>query len=196
MTARLGWTAAVVLLVGCAQGKTPSDGLGADATGPGAAAGSDGGAAGGPHAGTGATAGGGNGGAGGDPVAAAPGALVITEVMANPDVVTDTLGEWFEVCNVSGAPLPLHGLFLRHDASDPQALLPIESAIVVEPWAYVVLGKSLDPALNGGAEVDYLLPADLSLTNTGDYLAIETEDGVVVDETSWSTVVALSLIHI
>ena len=119
-----------------------------------------------------------------------PGALVITEVMANPDVVTDTLGEWFEVCNTSGAPVSLDGLFLRHDANDSQALLPIQGAMVVEPWAYVVLGKSLDPALNGGVEVDYLLPADLSLTNTGDYLALETEDGVVVDETSWTTVAA------
>lgn len=195
----IGWMALAVLGTACAQGSTldfeGSPETEGDAGGGGSAKMGEG--AGGPGAGTtvgttttsGPGGGGSDGGAGGAaPVSIPPGALVITEVMANPSMVSDTYGEWFEVRNVSRAAVPLDGLVLRHEASDPAAVLTLQSAIVVAPGDHFVFGKSLDPAINGGVPVDYLLPSDLSLTNAGDYLALETPQGMIIDHTFWGAV--------
>ena len=39
-----------------------------------------------------------------------PGDLVITEIMVNPAVVDDTLGEWFEIKNATNLAFNLAGL--------------------------------------------------------------------------------------
>ena len=42
------------------------------------------------------------------------GDLLITEVMPDPSNVSDSLGEWFEITNVTGNDINLNGSSLRH----------------------------------------------------------------------------------
>jgi len=141
--------------------------------------------------GTGATGGtggsGGTAGTGGTGGSISPGDLVINEIMNNPSVVADDLGEWFEVFNDSTATIDLHGLAIRHQATaiDPNALHTISSSVTIAPGDYAVLGLNANTSTNGNVTIDYPYPGSVNLNNTSDYLAIETSSQLVIDETSW-----------
>jgi hypothetical protein len=175
----------VVLLVfegGCATGL--DDGLGGGEVADGGA--SSGGSS--PTAGGGGAGASGAGGSatGGGP-AVGPGDLVISEILANPDAVADTYGEWIEIYNSTSAPIDLQGLVFRHEANDPVAVHVIGASVVAPPQGYAVIGKSTDQTLNGGVAVAYAYPADIGFTNTGDYLAIERADETIIDHTFWAS---------
>lgn len=113
-------------------------------------------------------------------VPVAIGDLIITEIMNNPNEVSDTNGEWIEIHNATGADIDLNG-FNVYDAAGGNAL-PITASVVVAAGGYVVIGKNDDTATNGGVTVDYEISA-LSLGNTGaDYLAIESPGLEIIDE--------------
>ena len=112
----------------------------------------------------------------------APGDVVITEVLQNPDAVSDGLGEWFEVHNPGTEPVDLSGWWLLDEGTNQhhvQATVPL----LVPPGGYLVLGIQADPALNGGAPVAYQY-AGFSLSNGADAIAL-TWNGVVIDEVAW-----------
>lgn len=115
----------------------------------------------------------------------AAGELVITEIMKNPRVVFDTLGEWVELTNVSAAPLDLAGCTLRDNAADGH-LIPTAPPLIVQPGAQLVLGKSTDPGDNGGAHVDYAYGSDFNLNNTSDVVVLECGGGVI-DTVTYTT---------
>lgn len=115
------------------------------------------------------------------------GDLLITEVMANPDVASDTYAEWIELYNTTTETIDLRGLVFRHEASDPATVHTIAQSIKVGPGAYVVLGKSADTGANGGVSVAYVYPPDIGFTNVGDYLAIERPDQTIIDHMFWDT---------
>jgi hypothetical protein len=115
----------------------------------------------------------------------AVGELVITEIMKNPRVVFDTLGEWVELTNVSADALDLAGCTLRDNAADGH-LIPTAPPLIVQPGAQIVLGKSTDLGDNGGAHVDYAYGADFNLNNTSDVVVIEC-GGVVIDTVTYTT---------
>src|SRR5690606_33697139 len=119
-----------------------------------------------------------------------PGDLVITEIMNNPAVVSDTAGEWFEVYNATFSPIDLQGLVIRHQGItvDPFATVTINASVVVPAGGYAVIGINGNTSTNGGVAVDYVYTSVI-LANTIDYHAIEdangtTIDGVLYDSTS------------
>lgn len=120
--------------------------------------------------------------------AVGPGDLVITEIMSNPELISDTNGEWFELFNTTASNIDLEGLVIRHEASDPTAVHTIAASVIAPAHGYVVLGKDTNMQENGGAPVAYAYPQEIGMTNEGDYLAIETADGTIVDNTAWSGV--------
>ena len=63
---------------------------------------------------------------------ALPGELVITEIMQNPVAVSDTVGEWFEIHNVSDRAIELAGLVIVDLGSD-SFTLPPDQSIVLPP---------------------------------------------------------------
>ena len=78
-----------------------------------------------------------------------PGDLVITEVMPNPDAVTDANGEWFEV--LVTANVDLNGLELgRTEGSPDVTLAPGGECIAVDAGTRVVFARNSDPLENGG----------------------------------------------
>lgn len=115
-----------------------------------------------------------------------PGDLVINEIMANPDLASDTYAEWLELYNATDHAIDLQGLIFRHEANDPAAVHLIDASVVVAAHGMVVIGKDDDVTRNGGVSVAYVYPPDIGFTNTGDYLAIERADGTIVDHVFWA----------
>jgi hypothetical protein len=68
-------------------------------------------------------------------------ALVITEIMKNPEALADTRGEWIELYNAGPVPLSLAGCSLsRADQS-----FTFEDGISIAPGQYIALANSADP---------------------------------------------------
>ena len=118
------------------------------------------------------------------------GDLVITEVMANPNAVTDAAGEWFEV--LVNADVDLNGLQLS--SIDGAMVTTLEQTInddaclAVTAGTRIVLARNSDMMMNGGLPaVDYAFGFGLSNSDHG--LAVGVGD-VVLDEVFWASVPA------
>lgn len=110
-----------------------------------------------------------------------PGQVVFTELMPNPSLITDDLGEWIELANVGTEPVDLEGCVLYGDVDD-EDVVDTGAPIIVPPGGLVVLGKVVDPAQNGGvAGVVYGFGTAYSLTNTGDRVELAC-GGATIDE--------------
>lgn len=114
---------------------------------------------------------------------AEPGDLVFSEMMVNPQVVADEVGEWVELYNTSGAPIEVAGYTFRDDDYDSWVL---EGSMIVEPYSYFVLCADIDPSVNGGVPCDARFNRDyegdgLALANNPDELVLARPDGVEID---------------
>jgi len=110
------------------------------------------------------------------PVPPTQGDLIVTEIMANPDAVYDSDGEWFEVYNVTDHPIQMMGLTIRDDDFDSHV---IGSSLVVPSYGYVVLGNNANPSENGGLTVDYVYGGSWYLANSGDEVVIESTSELI-----------------
>lgn len=116
------------------------------------------------------------------------GELVLTEWMPNPEVVSDTNGEWFEL--YVGAAVDLNELQLSRyvDAAGAfqlESTLASPDCLSVPAGSYVVFARSLDPLVNGGLPVaDFAFAFSLTQTNGG--LAVGVAD-VHLDEVQWTS---------
>lgn len=72
------------------------------------------------------------------------GALVISEIMANP-AGTDTALEWFEVTNAGGAPFDLNGLKVTTTTSNT---VTSGKCLTVAPGGFALFARNGDPATN------------------------------------------------
>ncbi|MDH5572730.1 MAG: lamin tail domain-containing protein, partial [Gammaproteobacteria bacterium] len=102
------------------------------------------------------------------------GDLVISEVMANPDAVSDTTGEWFEVYNLSHDSLIIDGLLISDNGSN-QHLVDTGNSILIAPDEYFVFGRSADSSLNGGYTANYMF-SNFTLSNTIDAIILAFGD--------------------
>lgn len=121
------------------------------------------------------------------PALLAPGDLVVTEIMANPNGIGDAEGEWIELYNATASPIDLRGLLLT--GSTASEVEEIGEGVFVNgrspeigPGEYFVMAQAFT-ALGEVAEldsrVDYVFGTGFSLTNASDRVAIEDADGVV-----------------
>ena len=110
--------------------------------------------------------------------------IAFARVMADPRDVPDERGEWIELRNAGADTVELRGWRLRSANDRPYAL---ETSLRVAPGATVVLGRSADPAANGGVMVAHAYGAALSLANGADWLALDDARGVTVDSVAWSS---------
>jgi hypothetical protein len=140
---RAGTTGGGAGTLGGGGGIAPSGTAGSGGAGHGGTAGTTaaGGAAGttGPGGSAGTTAGGGAAGSGGTTVAVTPagaGQIVVTELMHDTDVVSDDLGEWFEIYNPSAtATYDLFGCQI-HDTANAHT---INAHLLAPPHAFRTL---------------------------------------------------------
>ena len=115
-------------------------------------------------------------------VIAEPGDLVFSELMINPEVVEDDVGEWVELYNTSGYTIDIAGYTFRDDDQDSWVL---EGPILVAGDDYVVLCASMDVAVNGGVPCDgafFRDPAEgLALANDPDEVILSRPNGEDID---------------
>jgi len=103
-----------------------------------------------------------------DPSGWSFGDLLITEIMYNPDVLSDTEGEWLEVYNNSGETVNLKDLVIRRGSND--ALHSIASDLILVSGEYAVLARTATATDN----VDYVYGSSITLPNTGEDLILNT----------------------
>lgn len=112
------------------------------------------------------------------------GDLVITELMPNPNAVPDSVGEWFEMINVSASSMSLTGCTI----ADAALQHIIAGELTVGAGERVLFAKSADSVINGGmSAVDYVYP-DIALGNMGDSMSLTCESvevDIVVYDSSW-----------
>ncbi|MGK0358471.1 MAG: hypothetical protein ACI9U2_000760 [Bradymonadia bacterium] len=114
--------------------------------------------------------------------AAAPsiGDLVINEFMFDPgNGLSDNDAEWIEVLNTTEDAFNLEGCTL-YDGANSQ---DIDQVLLIEPGAYMVFGKSLDAAVNGGIDAAFVF--GFGLNQAGDTIGLRCAD-VLIDEIAYS----------
>ncbi len=109
----------------------------------------------------------------------AAGSLLITEIMANPKAVGDTSGEWIELYNPTASPVELVGITLQVNATTQVIQSP--TPLTLQSHAYAVLGRSVDPAVNGGMTPIWVYGSAMTLPNSSEFTVNVIANGKVLD---------------
>lgn len=113
----------------------------------------------------------------------APPKIVITEIMQNPNAVSDSVGEWFEVMNRSGGPVDLAGWTIRDDDDDSHV---INASVPIAAGERIVLARNGDPEINGRVDAAYAYGDDIRLYNSWDELVLVDPQGRRSDRVKWN----------
>ena len=100
------------------------------------------------------------------------GDVLITEIMMDPAFVSDQFGEWVELTNVSEHDLDLSGLMVADEGRN-MAVLP--NGTLLAHGQSIVVGRTMDQAINGGVEVDVNLGSDMTLNNALRFIRSDTD---------------------
>jgi beta-lactamase superfamily II metal-dependent hydrolase len=114
-------------------------------------------------------------------------ALVINEIMADPNAVTDANGEWFELYNPGSSAINIQNYRI---ASANDAGFSIASSISVPSHGYVVLARVAASGTNGGVMVDYAYGSAVTLANASDWLSVRNASGALIDSVAWTSTTA------
>ncbi|MDP1919489.1 MAG: lamin tail domain-containing protein [Myxococcales bacterium] len=115
-------------------------------------------------------------------VAAEAGDLLITEVMASPKAVTDTLGEWIEVYATTD--VDLNGLAIATSTS--RATLTSPDCLTVPAQSYNIIARSNDAFVNGGLP-KAVATFSVSLSSANERLRLVRGDAGVDDATFFAS---------
>ncbi len=107
--------------------------------------------------------------------------LLISELMADPSAVPDSVGEWVEIVNADKVVVNLRGWQLADLGGERHT---IAADLLVAPGQYVVLARNGDAAANGGVTAGYVY-AGIQLSNSADELILVAPWGVEVDRVQW-----------
>lgn len=108
------------------------------------------------------------------------GDLLITEVMANPDKVSDALGEWFEIYNNTSGGININGLVAKAGT----ATLTITLDSVLKAGAYAFFCRDIQ----GGAGAWLYYETGLTLVNSSGSLEIlNSNQSLVICQMTYAT---------
>lgn len=110
--------------------------------------------------------------------------IVITEIMQNPDAVSDGSGEYFEVYNSSGTAVDMNGWTVA-DLGSNTFTIDNGGPLTVDPYNYFVFGINGDAATNGGVTVNYVYPSTFALGNSDDEIVITDGNGTEIDRVEY-----------
>ncbi len=104
------------------------------------------------------------------PLSSAPRAddLIITEIMYNPQAVSDSKGEWFEIYNRTNKELDLQGCIFKDNNKDD---FTIDEQLIIQPQQYLTLGKNSSSTENGGVKINFSY-SGFTLANNEDEIII------------------------
>lgn len=108
--------------------------------------------------------------------------LVISEVMQNPNAVSDANGEWFEIYNPNSSVVDLNGWTIKDEGTDSHV---VTGSLVVPGHGYAVVARSGDATGNGGLSPDYVTGSDILFHNNFDELILIDPDGIRIDKVVW-----------
>ncbi|WP_370003236.1 lamin tail domain-containing protein, partial [Winogradskyella sp.] len=121
-----------------------------------------------------------------------PGDLVITEIMKDPTAVIDDNGEWFELHNTTASDIDIDGWTLKDDGTNnyiiDSTIDPVTGTggvTVVPAGGYLVLGRSLDIMVNGGAPIDYAYQNNFNMGNGADEVVLVTPGSVEISRVNY-----------
>jgi hypothetical protein len=103
--------------------------------------------------------------------------LRITEVMIDPVVVGDAVGEWFELVNFGPLPINIEGWALQDDSGEFHTI-KAGAAVIVPAQAAVLLGANKNPQSNGGVPILYAW-SGFTLDNASDSIKLLDKAGNV-----------------
>ncbi|MCG3198937.1 MAG: hypothetical protein GHCLOJNM_03444 [bacterium] len=98
------------------------------------------------------------------------GDVIISEVQGNV-TGNDDDKEWIELFNTTNQDIDLRGWALADNETDIHAISGADP-VTIPAKGYLVLGESTNPAINGGAPVDYSFANDITMGNNGDELIL------------------------
>ncbi len=115
--------------------------------------------------------------------------LIISELMPNPAVVSDAVGEWFEIFNRGTETVDINGWTLRDDDTDSH-VISSPGGLTIAPNQFLVLARDGDSAANGGVIADYVYGGNLILANSVDEvvlvdLSAVEQARVIYDSNTW-----------
>ena len=116
--------------------------------------------------------------------APAPGDVLVSELMIDPDAVADIHGEWIELYNAASVSLNLAGCVVHDDGTDAFALTGERGGVLLQPGGFLVLGPDGDSATNGGVVVDFVYTTML-LDNVADEVVFTCADADI-DRVAWN----------
>jgi len=107
--------------------------------------------------------------------------IIINEIMQNPSVVSDAVGEWFEVVNVGTTVVDMLGWIIKDNDTD---IHTVSSSVIIEPDSFIVFGRNGDNSANGGYIADYVYTG-IILANSLDELLLINTFGLTIDSVAW-----------
>jgi len=99
------------------------------------------------------------------------GSVIITEVMQNPNAVSDSNGEWFEIYNTTANDIDLNGWEFKDDVSTTEGFV-VTNSLIIPANGYLLFANNGDSALNGGLPTPDYVYSGLSLGNGSDGIVI------------------------
>ncbi len=112
------------------------------------------------------------------------GELVITEVLQDPDAVSDSTGEWFEVHNPTSTDIALCADWTFSDEDTDSFVLPSETQVLVPAGGYAVFARETDTTTNGGMPADHGFATGMQLANGSDELVL-WHGTTAIDRIAW-----------
>jgi hypothetical protein len=117
-------------------------------------------------------------------IAAAPGDVVINEIMQNPAAVADSAGEWFELYNATGSDIDVNGWTIKDNGIDTHSINN-GGPLIIPAGGYLLLGNNSDTATNGGVTVDYNYGGSWFLANADDEVVLLDSNSVEIDRVEY-----------
>jgi predicted extracellular nuclease len=113
------------------------------------------------------------------------GQIVITEIMQNPRLVSDTNGEWFELHNAGNTVVDINGWKIKDDSTSSEThTINKQGGLTIPAGGYIVLAEEGDSSTNGGITADYDY-ATINLGNSTDGLILTNDSDVEQDRVVW-----------
>jgi predicted extracellular nuclease len=115
---------------------------------------------------------------------AGPNDVIITEIMQNPSAVSDGLGEWVELYNVTTADIDINGWVLADNDFDRHVIDNGGNPLIIPAGGYLVLGNNADTATNGGVTVGYEF-SGYTLSNSADEVVLLNTADLLIDQVEY-----------
>ncbi|MHC4375082.1 MAG: MBL fold metallo-hydrolase [Planctomycetota bacterium] len=110
--------------------------------------------------------------------------LRVSELLVNPGASDDSVGEWFELTNVTGQPIDLGGVDVQVGSNS----FTFNSRLLIEPGDFLTFGVDGKPSRNGGYHADHVAPWEsFSLPNGTTNMTVRAANNATVESLTWGS---------